>query len=129
MARVALDADLVIAFLDPADAQHTKAVASLRPRLTAGDDVLVAASVYAEIMVRPTQRGSADVVDQFLVAIGATVVPMDRPMAKLAAELRARHRSLRLADAFSLATAIASKAELLTLDHGLRRVADRELGS
>jgi predicted nucleic acid-binding protein len=128
MARVALDADIIIAFLDSGDDQHGRAVEVLRPRLTAGEDVLVSASVYAEIMVRPMQRGSDAQVDAFLDAVGATVVSVDRALARRAAELCARHRSLRLPDAFSLATALSSDAELLSLDGKLRRVARRAGG-
>jgi predicted nucleic acid-binding protein len=36
VARVALDAGLLIAFLDPGDAQHERAVDELRPRLADG---------------------------------------------------------------------------------------------
>lgn len=126
MAAVALDADVVIAFLDAGDDQHDRAIEELRPRLAAGDDVLVSASVYAGVMVRPLQRGTAATVDEFLDAIGATVVAIDRGVARQAAQLRARHRSLRLPDALSLATAVAQGAELLTLDQGLRRIAARE---
>lgn len=126
MAQVALDADLIIAFLDAADDQHARAIDELRPRLAAGEQILVAASVYAEVMVRPTQRGSDDKVDEFLEAMSATVVAIDRPIARRTAQLRARHRSLRLPDALSLATALAKGAELLTLDQRLKRIAARE---
>jgi predicted nucleic acid-binding protein len=65
-------------------------------------------------------------VDEFVDAIGATIIAIDRELARRAAGLRARHRSVRLADALSLATAIAAGAELLTFDQGLRRVVRRE---
>ncbi len=42
-----------IAFLDPGDAQHERAVSELRPRLAAGEQLIVGANVYAEVMVRP----------------------------------------------------------------------------
>ncbi len=126
MAPVALDADLIIAFLDAADDQHQRAVDELRPRLGAGQQIIVGASVYAEVMVRPMQSGDESKVDEFLDAISATVVSIDRRLARRAARLRARHRSLRLPDALSLATALESDAALITLDHGLRRIAARE---
>jgi predicted nucleic acid-binding protein len=126
MADVALDADVVIAFLDPADEQHDAAVEALRPHLAAGTRLVLSASVYAEILVRPLQRGTDAVVEEFVDAIGADVVPVNRDIARRAAGLRARHRSLRLPDAFSLATAMAAPADLLTLDNGLRRIAARE---
>lgn len=126
MARVALDADVVMAFLDAEDDQHEHAVNALRPLLTTGEDIVLSASVYAEIMVRPLARGTDATVDEFLDAINATVIAVDRPIARLAAQLRGRHRSLRLPDALSLATALAADAELLTLDNRLSRIEARE---
>jgi predicted nucleic acid-binding protein len=125
MARVALDADIIIAFLDAADDQHERAVEELRPRLAAGEEVIVGASVYAEVMVRPLQRGTEATVDAFLDSIGVRVVAVDRAIAYRAARLRARHQSLRLPDALPLATALVHEAELLSLDRRLRRVAQQ----
>lgn len=125
MARVALDADIVIAFLDSGDDQHAAAVAQLRPPLTAGDDLLLGATVYAETIVRPLQQGTDATVDQFLDSAGIAVIPIDRAIARRAASLRAQHPSLRLPDAMSLATAVATNATLLTLDKKLRRIAQR----
>ncbi|MEO8969876.1 MAG: PIN domain-containing protein [Solirubrobacteraceae bacterium] len=126
MARVALDADVVIAFLDPSDAQHTVAVAELGRYLAAGDEVLIAATVYAEVIVRPLQHGTVDKVDQFLAAVSAKVVDVDRQLARTAAELRARHRRLRLPDAVALATALSRDAQLLTLDKHLQQISAQE---
>jgi predicted nucleic acid-binding protein len=126
MGRVALDADVVIAFLDPSDAQHQPAVEILGARLARGDDVLMAATVYAEVIVRPLQHGTDATVDEFLAAIGVNVVDVDRTLARRAAELRARHGALRLPDALSLATALAHDAGFLTLDRALQRIAERE---
>ena len=125
MARVALDADVLIAFLDPGDDQHSRAVGELRPRLTAGDELLVGATVYAEAIVRPLQQGTDATVDAFLDEAGAAVVPIDRAVARRAADLRARHPSLRLPDAMSLAVALEANASFLTLDKKLQRVVDR----
>ncbi len=122
MARVALDADLLIAFLDPGDAQHERAVDELRPRLTDGDEILIGATVYAEVMVRPLQQRSDATVDGFLDAAGVRFVPTDRAIARRAARLRADHSALRLPDAMSLATALGSDATLLTLDKKLQRI-------
>src|ERR1039458_1101169 len=126
MARVALDADVVIAFLDPSDAQHQQAVELLREHLASGDDILIAATVYAEVIVKPLQHGTDGTVDQFLAAVGAHVVDVARALAGRAAQLRGRHGALRLPDALSLATALVSDARLLTLDRALQRIADRE---
>lgn len=126
MAVVALDADVLIAFLDASDAQHDTAVDTLRPRLSTGEQLLIAASVYAEILVRPLQRGTDQTVDAFIDAIGAKIVPIDRHIARRAAQLRGAHRALRLPDAISLATALTAGAQLITLDRRLARIADLE---
>jgi predicted nucleic acid-binding protein len=115
----------VIAFLDSGDDQHAAAIAHLRPRLAAGDELLVGATVYAETIVRPLQQGTDATIDQFLDSAGIAVVPIDRAIARRAAAVRAEHPSLRLPDAISLATAIATNSTLLTLDKKLRRIAER----
>jgi len=125
VARVALDADLLIAFLDPGDAQHKRAVDELRPCLTAGDELLIGATVYAEVMVRPLQQRTDATVDGFLDAAGVRFVPNDHAIAHRAARLRADHPALRLPDAMSLATALVSDATLLTLDKKLKRIAQQ----
>jgi predicted nucleic acid-binding protein len=126
VARVALDADVVIAFLDAGDDQHERAVELLRPLLGGGAEMVIGASVYAEVMVRPLAHGTGAKVDEFIDGVGATVLAIDRELARRAAELRARHRALRLPDALSLATALMAGAELVTLDQRLRRVARSE---
>ena len=128
MARVALDADVVIAFLDPSVAQHQQAVELLREHLAGGDDILIAATVYAEVIVKPLQHGTDGTVDQFLSAVGAHVVDVDRALARRAAQLRGRHGAVRLPDALSLTTALINDARLVTLDRALQRIADRERG-
>jgi predicted nucleic acid-binding protein len=55
--------------------------------------------------------------------MGITVVPMNRKIAEQAAEIRARHNRLRLPDAIVLATARQLRADLLSYDEGLNRVA------
>lgn len=126
MAPVALDADVLIAFLDPGDAQHERAVEEIRAKMAAGERLLIGASVYAEVMVRPLERGSGQKVDEFLAAAKVTVVDLDQALARRAAQLRAQHRALRLGDALSLATALSSGAELLSFDRRLRRIAELE---
>ena len=126
MASVALDADVLIAFLDASDAQHETAIEALRPRLAIGEQILIAASVYAEILVRPLQRGSDHAVDAFIDAIRATIVPVDRVIARRAAQLCGAHRAVRLPDAISLATALVTGAEYVTLDRRLAKIADVE---
>jgi predicted nucleic acid-binding protein len=104
----------------------TKAIELLAAHLATGDDILMAATAYAEVIVRPLQHGTDAKIDEFLTAIDADVVDVDRRLARLAAQLGARHTALRLPDALVLATALARDAQLLTLDRGLQRIAERE---
>ncbi len=57
---------------------------------------------------------------------GAEIIVVDREVARRAAALRARHRALRLPDAFTLATALERDAELLTFDRSLATIWRRE---
>ena len=125
MATVALDADVVIAFLDASDDQHHRAIDVLRPRLATGDRLILPASVYAEILVHPIKRNADNAVDEFIGAIGADIMAIDRAIARRAAHLRASHRGLRPPDALSLATALAAGAQLLTLDRQLAKIASK----
>lgn len=123
MGAVALDASVIIAFLYTPDAQHHAARAALAPWLVPGHSVLVPASVYSEILVGPLRVGAEDIVDRFLGETGSEIVPVDRSIARRAANLRARHSSLRLPDALVLATTHEHAATLLTLDQKLQRIA------
>ncbi|HUY61009.1 MAG TPA: hypothetical protein VMW49_03960, partial [Candidatus Dormibacteraeota bacterium] len=81
---VALDADVLIGFLDSSDAHHKRAVSELRPRITTGDRLVISASVYAEVLVRPLLAGTDATVDDFLDSVRAEVVPsIARSPAKL----------------------------------------------
>jgi predicted nucleic acid-binding protein len=125
VARVVLDADLLIALLDPADAQHSRAVPLLQKHLAAGDELLVCASAYAEILVRPLQEGTDGAIDEFVAAAGVQVVPVDRSLARAAAQLRAEHTSLRLPNAMCLACALQTDAALLAFDQRLTKISSR----
>jgi predicted nucleic acid-binding protein len=124
MARVALDADVVIGFLNPADSQHDRAVGELRRLMATRDELLIGATAYSETLVRPLRNGAAGTVDDFLDSAGIRVVAVDRPVAHRAARLRADNPSLRLPDALSLATALGTDATLLTFDLRLQRLAE-----
>jgi predicted nucleic acid-binding protein len=83
------------------------------------EGVVLPMSAYAEVLVGAYQHGSdtAAVIDAFLDALPAQVEPTGRAVARHAAELRARHRALRLPDAFVVATALHLRADpILTTD-------------
>jgi len=123
VALIVLDASVVIGFLDAADEHHEAAVAALAA--SASDDLVLPATAYAEILVAPARKGSAavDRVEEALSALTVRLEPVTPAIARSAATLRARHRSLRLPDALVLATADALGAErVLTADRAWARM-------
>jgi len=86
--------------------------------------VLISAVNWAEVLYRVSQmQGMAGVQEakRFEQTMPLDVVPMDRDLAELAAELKARHK-LPLADAFAAALAQQKKAMLITGDHDFKQV-------
>lgn len=82
----------------------------------------MAASAYSETLVRPLSTGHGDKVEAFLDGLGVEIVPVDREIARRAAELRSAHATLRLPDALVLATAQLCDARLLTFDGRLSQL-------
>ena len=105
MAIVVLDAAVVIAFLDPDDALHEAAVGALTQHQH--DELVVPASVYAEILVGPYRKGAQAVaeVEAFLEDFAARIEAVTPAIARAAARLRGGSKSVRLPDALVLATA------------------------
>jgi predicted nucleic acid-binding protein len=104
VALVVLDASVVIGFLDAGDAHHPRAVAALSDRR--GDELVLPASAYAEVLVRPYRDGAATVarVERFIADLAIRIVPLSREIARRAAELRGRRPAITLPDAIVLAT-------------------------
>ncbi len=119
MALTVVDAGVIIGLLDGQDAHHVAARAALAAARDRGDDLVLPAAAYAEILVAPNRhgRGAVETVDGFLDALPIRVEPIDRATAARAAELRAAHASVRLPDALVIATALVVGADrLLTTD-------------
>ena len=120
MALTVLDAGVVIAILDASDVHHLAALAGVTSAVDRGDELVLPASAYAEVLVAPHRRGRQAVatVEAFVDALPARVEPATRAIAAIAAELRARHGpKLRLPDALVVATALGLGAErVLTTD-------------
>lgn len=121
MGEVVLDADVAIGFLDPADAHHRRAVSTLRELDRSA--LVMPASAYSEILVRPLATGASGLVEEFVDGLGIDIAPLDRAVARIAAELREEHRSLRLPDAMVLATARRREARLISFDDRLSQLA------
>ena len=122
MGAVVLDASVAIALIDSGDAHHAQAAARFRDHPV--DDLILPASAYAEMLVRPAALGRVDEVRTNLFSLGLRVGSLDRESGEAAARLRARFRSLRLPDALVLGHAEAIAADVvLTTDRSWKRAA------
>ncbi len=122
MAVLIADASVLIAFVDPHDPHHERSVAAIREYRSV--ELVLPASAYAELLVRPLRLGPRGVehFDRLLDEIGFRVEPTTAQVARRAAALRARHVSMRLADALVLGTAEVLEADrVLTADRSWSR--------
>ena len=120
MGLIHLDAGVVIGLLDADDAHHVAARQALDAAQRKGDRFAMAASAFAECLVGPSRRGpdAVALIRGLFDRLPIDVTELDAETATVAAELRARHRSLRLPYALVLATAARHSAdELITTDH------------
>jgi predicted nucleic acid-binding protein len=121
---VVLDAGVVIGVLDDTDPHFASAYTALEER--SADELRLPASAYAEVLVRPARLGRLDIARSGIQLLGIVVEALSAAAAERAAELRARHRGLRFADALVLGYADSIEADLvLTTDRRLRRVDPR----
>lgn len=119
MGVTVVDAGVVIGFLDAEDAHHTAAEAALRDARDRRGSIILPASALAEVLVGPWRSGPSAVhaVQHLIDRLPMGIHPLDTEIALRAAELRARHRSLKLPDAMVIATASHLDADhLLTTD-------------
>jgi PIN domain nuclease of toxin-antitoxin system len=122
---VVLDASVVIGFGDANDAHHEAAVAALAANCD--HDLLIPASAYAETLVRPYEHSekAAAKAERAIAELPIQVVPIDADIARQAARLRARRRSLTLGDAPVLGTGEELPARVLTTDGEWPKVSRR----
>jgi predicted nucleic acid-binding protein len=121
---IVLDASVAIAALSADDAHHDAAVDALA---SAGDDELVlAATTRAEILVGPARVGGKVLTAARDFADGCETVPVSAAIADDAAELKACHRGLGLPDAIALVVAEMIDADAAwTFDQRWRDVHQR----
>lgn len=116
-----LDAGVLIGYLDSNDAHHQAARNALREALDRRDRLQLASSALAETLVGPARRGSGAIttVQEVIRRVPIEIVPLTAAIALEAAQVRVRHRALRLPDALVIATARIESADvLLTTDRG-----------
>ncbi len=125
MARlIVLDASVAIAALAADDAHHDAAVAALAG--TNDDELVLAATTRAEILVGPARVGGQALAAASGFVDGCETVPVSGAIADGAATLKARHRGLSLPDAIALVIAEMVEADAVwTFDRRWRDVQRR----
>lgn len=126
MGALILDASVLIGLLDNQDAHHGSAVEEVEAADQAAQTLLTPASAYSEALVAFARADRVSDARDAIAGMGITVVPLTETLAERAAELRARHSTLRLPDAIVLATARDLDGKLLTYDHRLSRFASTD---
>ena len=125
MARlIVLDASVAIAALSADDAHHGAAVDALAG--ASDDELVLAATTRAEILVGPARAGRKALAAARDFADGCETIPVSATIADDAAALKARHRGLSLPDAIALVVAEVIEADAVwTFDRRWRDVHQR----
>jgi predicted nucleic acid-binding protein len=121
---IVLDASVAIAALSADDAHHDVAADALAR--ASDDELVVAATTRAEILVCPARVGGKVLTAARDFADGCETVPVSAAIADDAAALKARHRGLSLPDAIALVVAEMIDADAVwTFDRRWRDVHQR----
>jgi predicted nucleic acid-binding protein len=103
---VVLDSGAVAAFLDRDDALHVTADAAIRDLVTERHRLLASVVTFAEILTGAHLfHHDEQKVRGFFADLVSEILPVESATAERAAELRSRHRTLRMPDALILAAA------------------------
>jgi predicted nucleic acid-binding protein len=113
-----LDADVLIAHLDPDDAQHVRATACLEDAAARGP-LAASALTVAEVLVHPTAAGRGEQAYAALLAMELVVLDIPAHAAARLAALRAR-TGRRMPDCCVLLAAERTGGLVLTFDERLR---------
>jgi predicted nucleic acid-binding protein len=113
MSRIFWDTNLFI-YLWEDYGTLSQAVADLRAKmLRRGDQLLTSTLTLAEILVKPTDAGNAELCRKYEEAISsaALLIPLDPKVARIYAAIR-RDRQLKAPDVIQLASAASAAADL-----------------
>ena len=116
---VVVDAGVIIGHLERANPHHDASTHALAAAASVAERLALPVTAFAECLVYPAQAGSEATLrfEAALAAIPIGVLDADADVARTAAGLRAEYPSLKLPDAFVIATAIVHQADaLLTTD-------------
>jgi predicted nucleic acid-binding protein len=118
---IVLDASVAIAALSANDAHHDAAADALAG--ASDDELVLAATTRAEILVGPARVGGKVLAAARDFADGCETVPVSASIADDSAALKARHRGLSLPDAIALVVAEMIDADAVwTFDQRWRDV-------
>jgi predicted nucleic acid-binding protein len=118
---IVLDASVAIAALSADDAHHDAAVDALAG--ASDDELVLAATTRAEILVGPACAGGKTLAAARDFADGCETIPVSAAIADDAAALKARHHGLSLPDAIALVVAEMIEADVVwTFDRRWRGV-------
>jgi len=121
---IVLDASVAIAALSADDAHHDAAVDALAG--ASDDELVLAATTRAEILVGPVRVGGKALAAARDFADGCETIPVSAAIADDAAALKAHHRGLSLPDAIALVVAEMLDADAVwTFDRRWRDVHQR----
>ena len=120
---IVLDASVLIAFFDPADAHHVDAVALLDTE--AGEPWGINTLNLAEVLAGPIAAGRGHVVLEALEELGVEEIGFPPDAASRLAGLRAGTR-LKMPDCCVLLAAQVARGRVATFDDRLQRVAATE---
>ena len=101
MALIVLDASVLIAHLDPADASHKPASEAVSEHVD--DELRLPTSAYSEYLVDAARAGAMSQAREPGKRLRLILTPIDQEIAEEAAGLRARSDALRLPDALVIA--------------------------
>jgi predicted nucleic acid-binding protein len=119
MSRIFWDTNLFIYLWEDYGAL-SQAVEELRTKmLRRGDQLLTSTLTLAEILVKPTVEGNAELCRKYEAAISsaALLIPLDTKVAKIYAAIRS-DRSLKAPDVIQLASAASAAADLFVTNDG-----------
>jgi predicted nucleic acid-binding protein len=122
---IAIDASVLIGLFRREDTHHESARAEISAARVREDTYVLPMSVLSEVMVGAYRTGTAAELHRRIVGLFGPVRVLDEEVALAAAELRNRHRSLRLPDALVIATGIVDDAVVLTCDERLGEIDER----
>ncbi|TKA11966.1 type II toxin-antitoxin system VapC family toxin [Actinacidiphila oryziradicis] len=112
MAAVVVDTSVLLGVLDPDDALHSAARAAVMDQRSSGHTLVIPSSVLAESLVGAIRQGTAVAqrVENAIDILIDEICPIDRAIAREAANLRGQIPAIRLPDALVIATGRAADA-------------------